>query len=67
MNRELGLHVDAGEGLDLASKPTSTRPEQVDALWCLRFLRAIRDVTFATADGQGLPAERTVAKSDERR
>lgn len=67
MNRELGLHVDAGEGLDLASEPILTRPGQVDAFWCLRFLRAIRDVAFATVDGQGLPAVRTVAKTDERR
>ena len=32
-----------GEGLDLAAIPG---PGEVDAAWCLRFLRAIRDVAF---------------------
>ena len=46
-----------GEGLDLSAIP---RPEEVDASWCLRFLRAIRDVSFATIDADGLPSVRII-------
>jgi hypothetical protein len=44
---------NAGEGLDLSAIP---QPSEVDAAWCLRFLRAIRDVSFATVDADGLPS-----------
>ena len=40
-----------GEDLDLAAIP---EPDEVDAEWCLRFLRAIRDVAFATVDADGV-------------
>ena len=46
-----------GEGLDLSAIP---RPEEVDAFWCLRFLRAIRDVSFATIGADGLPSVRII-------
>ena len=46
-----------GEGLDLSAIPS---PEEVDAAWCLRFLRAIRDVAFATIDADGLPSVRII-------
>jgi len=46
-----------GEGLGLAAIP---RPEGIDAAWCLRFLRAIRDVAFATVDADGLPSVRII-------
>ena len=55
-----------GEGLDLAAIP---EPDEVDAAWCLRFLRAIRDVAFATIDADGLPSVRVIdvmAVTDER-
>ena len=55
-----------GEGLDLAAIPESG---EVDAAWCLRFLRAIRDVAFATVDADGLPSVRIIdvmAVTDER-
>ena len=35
-------------------------PEEVDAAWCLRFLRAIRDVSFATVGADGLPSVRVI-------
>ena len=46
-----------GEGLDLAAIP---KPGEVDAAWCLRFLRAIRDVAFATVGADGLPSVRII-------
>ena len=46
-----------GEGLDLSAIPS---PEEVDAAWCLRFLRAIRDAAFATVDADGLPSVRVI-------
>lgn len=46
-----------GEGLDLGAVPP---PEEVDAAWCLRFLRAIRDVSFATVGADGLPSVRII-------
>ena len=46
-----------GEGLDLSAIPQS---DEVDAAWCLRFLRAIRDVSFATVDEDGLPSVRII-------
>lgn len=46
-----------GEGLSLSEVPS---PEEVDAAWCLRFLRAIRDVAFATVGTDGLPSVRIV-------
>ena len=46
-----------GEGLDLAVIPA---PREVDDAWCLRFLRAIRDVAFATVGADGLPSVRII-------
>jgi len=48
---------EEGEGLDLTAIPD---PEEVDAAWCLRFLRAIRDVSFATVGADGLPSVRVI-------
>lgn len=56
----VGTQTALGEGLDLASEPIPTSPEQVDAFWCLRFLRAIRDCAFATIDADGMPGVRIV-------
>lgn len=44
-------------------------PEQVDAAYCLRFLRRLRDVAFATVDEEGLPSVRIidVMHADDRR
>ena len=47
----------AGEALDLSIIP---QPSEIDAAWCLRFLRAIRDVSFATVDEDGLPSVRVI-------
>lgn len=46
--------------MDLSHEPIPTSPEQVDAFWCLRFLRAIRDCAFATVDANGMPGVRIV-------
>jgi len=46
-----------GEGLTLSAIP---RSDEVGAAWCLRFLRAIRDVAFATVDADGLPSVRVI-------
>ena len=46
-----------GEGFDLSAVP---RPGMVDAAWCLGFLRAIRDVAFATVGADGLPSVRII-------
>lgn len=46
-----------GEGLDLSGVPAN---DEVDAAWCLRFLRAIRDVSFATVDSDGRPSVRII-------
>lgn len=45
------------EGLDLQAIPSDA---EVDAAWCLRFLRAIRDLSFATVDEDGLPSVRII-------
>ena len=45
------------EGLDLRGIPAET---QVNAAWCLRFLRAIRDTAFATVDEDELPSVRII-------
>ena len=55
-----GSQVSLGEGMDLATEPIPTSPEQVDAFWCLRFLRSIRDCAFATVDADGMPGVRIV-------
>lgn len=34
--------------------------EDIDAAYCLRFLREVRDVAFATVDEEGLPAVRVI-------
>ena len=46
-----------GEGLDL---DVIAEPGEIDAAWCLRFLRAIRDVSFATVGADGLPSVRII-------
>lgn len=45
------------EGLDLGVIPNNN---EVDAAWCLRFLRSVRDASFATMDADGLPSVRIV-------
>ena len=45
------------EGLNLHAIPAD---DEVDAAWCLRFLRAIRDLAFATIDEEGLPSVRII-------
>ncbi len=47
----------ACEGVPVDAAPS---PDEVDAAWCLRFLRAIRDVSFATVDESGLPSVRVI-------
>ena len=56
----VGSQAGLGEGLNLATEPIPTLPEQVNAFWCLRFLRAIRDCAFATVDADGMPGVRIV-------
>lgn len=56
----IGSRVNLGEGMNLATEPIPTSPEQIDAFWCLRFLRAIRDCAFATVDADGMPGVRIV-------
>ncbi len=60
MHCPVGADVKFGEGLDPVHEPIPTRPEEVDAFFCLRFLRAIRDVAFATVDADGMPGVRIV-------
>lgn len=60
MMQATGSQVALGEGMDLATEPIPTSPEQIDAFWCLRFLRAIRDCAFATVDADGMPGVRIV-------
>lgn len=45
------------EGLSKTEIPS---PDEVDASWCLRFLRAIRDAAFATVGKDGLPGVRII-------
>lgn len=45
------------EGLDRLAIPAD---DEVDAAWCLRFLRSIRDLSFATIDEEGLPSVRII-------
>ena len=49
--------LEAGEGLDVDVIP---RADEVDAAWCLRFMRAVRDAAFATVDADGLPSVRVI-------
>lgn len=55
--KELLATMRACEGLDMNAIPENN---DVNAAWCLRFLRAIRDVAFATVDENGLPAVRII-------
>lgn len=59
-DRRIGTQVALGEGLDLASSPIPTSSDEVDALLCLRILRALRDVVFSTVDADGMPASRVI-------
>ena len=62
---EFGVRADgavedefaAGEVFDMSAIPAD---DEVDAAWCLRFLRAIRDVSFATVDADGKPSVRII-------
>lgn len=62
---EFGVRADgavedefaAGEVFDMSVIPAD---DEVDAAWCLRFLRAIRDVSFATVDADGKPSVRII-------
>lgn len=56
----LGAQVALGEGFDLASEAIPARVDQVDAFYCLRMLRALRDVVFSTVDADGLPSSRVI-------
>lgn len=56
----IGSQAHLGEGMDPATEPIPTSPERIDAFWCLRFLRAIRDCAFATVDADGMPGVRIV-------
>lgn len=49
-----------GEGFDLEARPLPTDASEVTAAYCLRFLRALRDVSFATTDEEGLPSVRII-------
>ena len=62
MNAEtlVGSWVSLGEGMDLSIEPIPASPERIDAFWCLRLLRAIRDCAFATIDADGMPGVRIV-------
>ena len=53
------------QGVGEGAPPTALRRDEsgdlrIDAGFCLQFLRDVRDVAFATVDGDGLPAVRVV-------
>ena len=51
---------EAAEGLAASANIPVADASQVNAAYCLRFLRQIRDVSFATVDADGLPSVRIV-------
>lgn len=60
VDKKIAAEIEAfvqSEGLDLGVIPNSN---EVDAAWCLRFLRSVRDASFATMDADGLPSVRIV-------
>lgn len=58
--RRIGAGVREGEGFDLSCAAIPQRAEGIDAFYCLRFMRAVRDLAFATVDANGLPSVRTI-------
>lgn len=60
VDKKIAAEIEAfaqSEGLDLGEIPSNN---EVDAAWCLRFLRSVRDASFATMDADGLPSVRIV-------
>lgn len=58
--RRIGAGVREGEGFDLSCGAIPQGAEGIDAFYCLRFMRAVRDAAFATVDASGLPSVRTI-------
>lgn len=56
----IGAGVHEGEGFDLSCSAIPQGADGIDAFYSLRFLRAVRDVAFATVDAEGLPSVRTI-------
>lgn len=56
----LGQEALGGYGLAASGRIPVAGTEQIDAEYCLRFLRHIRDCSFATVDAEGLPAVRVI-------
>ena len=55
-----GQEAQSGLGLAASSRIPVASVGQIDAGYCLRFLRLIRDCSFATVDAKGLPAVRVI-------
>ena len=55
-----GQGVRGDFGLAASDRIPVASAEQIDARYCLRFLRHIRDCSFATVDAEGLPAVRVI-------
>lgn len=63
MGRERAWHgqgARGGFGLATSGRIPVASAGQIDAGYCLRFLRRIRDCSFATVDAEGLPAVRVI-------
>lgn len=60
VDKKIAAEIEAfaqSEGLDLGTIPNN---KDIDAAWCLRFLRSVRDASFATIDVDGLPNVRVI-------
>lgn len=57
---EVSTEFMAGEGFDQNARPVPAKADEISAAYCLRFLRGLRDVAFATTDENGLPAVRII-------
>ena len=55
-----GQGARGGFGLATSGRIPVASAGQIDAGYCLRFLRRIRDCSFATVDAEGLPAVRVI-------
>lgn len=55
-----GQGARGGFGLAASGRIPVASAGQIDAGYCLRFLRCIRDCSFATVDAEGLPAVRVI-------
>ena len=55
-----GQGARGGFGLATSGRIPVADAGQIDAGYCLRFLRRIRDCSFATVDAEGLPAVRVI-------